>query len=211
MKTGKWLIPALLFGCLVATAVKEAAAQDEPIAADAEAIKPLAKGESVPDVTLQGADGDDVALTTLYEEQPLVIVFFRGSWCPICSRHTQALMKVYPELKEKGYEMIGVSPDTVENTKANMEQGSISFPLYSDSALDAAKGFGLAFKVDDATVTKYKGYGIDLAKASGRDHQSLPVPAIFVVNQDGVIDFAHSDPDYRKRFEPGKLVEELAR
>ena len=92
-----------------------------------------------------------------------------------------------------------------------MEQGSVSFPLYSDSALDAAKGFGLAFKVDDTTVTKYKGYGIDLKKASGRDHQSLPVPAIYVVTKDGVIDFAHSDPDYRQRLEPAKLVDELAK
>ena len=88
MKTSQVFISAFFLGCLVVAAAQEAAAQDKPIAADAEAIKPLAKGESVPDVTLQGADGEDVALTTLYEEQPLVIVFFRGSWCPICSRHT---------------------------------------------------------------------------------------------------------------------------
>jgi peroxiredoxin len=188
-----------------------AIAQERPIAAEPTATKPLEKGQKIPEVTLKGLDGEDVSLASLHQEKPLVVVFFRGGWCPICTRHTQQLIKVYPELKEKGFEMIAVSPDSVESTKANIDKSSIPFPIYSDSELNATSGFGLAFKVDDATVTKYKGFGIDLEKASGQTHHALPIPAIYIVSKDGVITFAHSNPDYRQRLDAKDLLKELSK
>jgi len=183
-----------------------AIALERPIADAPAATKPLEKGQKIPDVRLLGLDGQEVSLASIHQEKPVVIVFFRGGWCPICTRHTQQLVKIYPELKEKGFEMIGVSPDSVENTKANVDKNSIPFPLYSDSELNGATGFGLAFRVDDATLTKYKGFGIDLEKASGKPHRALPIPAIYVVSKDGVITFAHSNPDYRKRLDAQDLL-----
>lgn len=188
-----------------------ASAQERSIAAEPTATKPLEKGQKVPEVTLKGLDGKDVSLASLHQEKSLVIVFFRGGWCPICTKHTQQLIKVYPELKEKGFEMIGVSPDSVESTKANVDKSSIPFSLYSDSELNATSGFGLAFKVDDATVTKYKGFGIDLEKASGQTHHALPIPAIYVVSKEGVVTFAHSNPDYRQRLDAKDLLKEISK
>lgn len=202
------MITRLLFVALLGSVfmLQGTSAQERPIAAEPTATKPLEKGQKVPDVQLKGLNGKDVSLASLHQEKPLVIVFFRGGWCPICTKHTQQLIKVYPELKEKGFEMIGVSPDSVESTKANVDKSSIPFSLYSDSELNATSGFGLAFKVDDATVTKYKGFGIDLEKASGQTHHALPIPAIYVVSKDGVIELAHSNPDYRQRLEPKELL-----
>jgi peroxiredoxin len=185
-------------------------AQEGSIAAEATSTKPLEKGEKPADVILKDLEGKGISLAALHQDKPLVIVFFRGGWCPFCTKHTQQLIKVYPDLKEKGYEMIGVSPDSVANTKANIDKNSIPFPVYSDSDLNAASRFGLAFKVDDETFTKYKGFGVDLEKVSGQSHHALPVPAIYVVDKDGVITFAHSDPDYRKRLDSAKLLESLA-
>lgn len=188
-----------------------ASAQEGPIATEAKATKPLKKGQPVPKVTLTGSDGKAIALASLHQEKPLVIVFFRGGWCPICTKHTQQLIKVYPDLKKKGFEMIGVSPDSVDSTKANIDTSSIPFPLYSDSELDATAGFGLAFKVDDATVTRYKGFGIDLEKASGKSHHALPIPAIYIVSKEGLITFAHSNPDYRQRLDAADLLKEISK
>ena len=187
-----------------------ASAQERPIAAQPTATKPLEKGLKVPDVDLTGMDGKTVSLASLHQEKPLVIVFFRGGWCPICTKHTQQLIKVYPELKDKGFEMIGISPDSVESTKANVLKGSIPFPLYSDSELNATGNFGLAFKVDEATVTKYKEFGIDLEKASGQTHHALPIPAIYVVSKEGLITFAHSNPDYRQRLDVKDLLKAIS-
>lgn len=202
------LIAALLSSFVI---LPGASAQERPIAAEPTATKPLEKGQKIPEVTLKGLDGKDVSLASLHQEKPLVIVFFRGGWCPICTKHTQQLIKVYPELKEKGFEMIGVSPDSVESTKANVDKSSIPFSLYSDSELNATSGFGLAFKVDDATVTKYKGFGIDLEKASGQTHHALPIPAIYVVSKEGVVTFAHSNPDYRQRLDAKDLLKEISK
>lgn len=188
-----------------------AISQEHPIATGPSATNPLEPGQKVPEVTLKGLDGKDVSLASLHQEKPLVIVFFRGGWCPICTKHTQQLIKVHPELREKGFEMIGVSPDSVERTRANVDKSSIPFPLYSDSELNATSGFGLAFKVDDATVVKYKGFGIDLEKASGQTHHALPIPAIYVVSKDGVVTFAHSNPDYRQRLDAKDLLKEISK
>jgi peroxiredoxin len=207
------MITRLLFAALLSSffMLPSASAQEALIATEPTATKPLEKGQRVPEVRLKGLDGKDISLASLHQEKPLVIVFFRGGWCPICTKHTQQLIKVYPELKEKGFEMIAVSPDSVESTKANIDKSSIPFAVYSDSALNATSGFGLAFKVDDATVTKYKGFGIDLEKASGQTHHALPIPAIYVVSKDGVIAFAHSNPDYRQRLDAKVLLKEISK
>ena len=207
------MILRMLFALVISTIVLEhaASAQELPIATEATATKPLEKGVKVPYVKLTGLNGETVSLASLHQEKPLVIVFFRGGWCPICTKHTQQLIKVYPELKDKGFEMIGVSPDSLESTKANIEKGSIPFPLYSDSELNATRSFGLAFKVDDTTVTKYKGFGIDLDKASGQKHHALPIPAVNVISKEGLITYAHSNPDYRQRLDVKDLRKEIGK
>jgi len=184
-------------------------ADDVVIAAAPEKTLPLKVGEQVPELTLKTASGDEIALASLYKKQPLVLVFFRGGWCPICSRHTAELIKAYPEMKELGAEMVGISPDSVESSKANIDKNTIGFPILSDADVSAAKAFGLAFKVDDDTVTKYKGFGIDLEKASGQPHHVLPIPAVYILDKTGRIVFAHSNPDYRQRLDAGTIVEEL--
>ena len=194
---------------LMLTASIRLPADDKPIAAAPDNTSPLKVGEQVPELTLKTASGDEVLLASFYEKQPVVLVFFRGGWCPICSRHTADLIKVYPEIKELGAEMIAISPDSVDSSKANVEKNKIGFPILSDADVSAAKAFGLAFKVDDATITKYKGFGIDLEKASGQQHHALPVPAVYIVDKTGKIVFAHSNPDYRQRLEGKIIIAEL--
>ena len=194
---------------LMLTVSTSVSADDKPIAVTPEKTAPLKVGEKAPELKLKNATGDEVLLASLHEKQPVVLVFFRGGWCPICSRHTAELIKAYPEIKELGAEMVGISPDSVESSQANVEKNKIGFPILSDADVSAAKAFGLAFKVDDATVTKYKGFGIDLEKASGQPHHALPIPAVYIVDKTGTIVFAHSNPDYRQRLDTKTIVEEL--
>lgn len=191
--------------CLAPLAV----AADTVIAKDANETKAIEAGATIPDVTLKNVDGEAVQIASLYKKGPLVLVFFRGGWCPICTRHTGALIKAHPQIKELGAELVGISPDNMESSQANVAKNSIPFPILSDSDVAAAKAFGLAFRVDDETLKKYKGFGIDLEKASGQQHHALPVPAVFIVDKTGKIAFAHSDPDYRQRLDTERIVSEL--
>ena len=184
-------------------------AEEQKVAGTANETAPIKVGEQVPDVSVTDAKGKSVKLRSLHEKGPVVIVFFRGSWCPICTRHFRDLIKTHPEIANLGATLVAVSPDTAENTQENMTKLKTPFPLLSDSKLTAAKAFGLAFQVDDATLTKYRGFGIDLEKASGQQHHALPVPAVYIVDRSGKIVFAHSNPDYTKRLDTGRILLEL--
>ncbi len=204
----------LLFTALVTIAatsllVSSGLAEETSVAQDVKDTKPLRAGAAIPDITLKNAQGKDVKLSSLHQNGPVVLVFFRGGWCPICTRHTGALIKAHPQIKELGAELVGISPDSTESSKENVAKNTIPFPILSDADVAAAKAFGLAFRVDDETLKKYKGFGIDLEKASGQQHHALPVPAVFIVDKTGKIAFAHSDPDYRQRLDTERIVSEL--
>lgn len=196
---------------IVATSllVSNCFADETSIAKYAKETKPLQAGAAIPDITLKNAEGKDVKLSSLHQNGPVVLVFFRGGWCPICTRHTSALIKSHPQIKELGAELVGISPDSTESSKENVTKNSIPFPILSDSDVAAAKAFGLAFRVDDDTLVKYKKFGIDLEKASGQQHHTLPVPAVFIIDKSGKIAFAHSDPDYRQRLDVERIISEL--
>ncbi len=198
-----------LFVLSAAFSTENAVGEDRPIASDAKDVKPLKVGDSLPDVTLKDVEGKDVKLSDLHTNGPLVVVFFRGSWCPFCTRHTQELIKAQSAIEELGATLVAVSPDNVENSQGNVDKNAIPFAILSDADVAAAKAFGLAFKVDDATITKYQGFGIDLNKASGNAHHVLPVPAVFIANQSGKLTFVHTDPDYRKRLAVNAILKEL--
>ncbi len=203
------MLRALLTIAVIAVWVGSVVAEDRPIAASATEAVPLQAGVAVPAVTLQDAEGQSVKLSDFYADGPLVIVFFRGSWCPICTRHFQAVMKAQPEIAKLGAKLVAISPDSVENTKGNTTKLNPPFPLLSDADLAATRAFGLAFTVDDITLAKYKQFGIDLEKASGHKHHALPVPAVYIVDRAGKIVFAHSNPDYSQRLDVETILAEL--
>jgi peroxiredoxin len=185
---------------LIVTAVLSVAAL-----ASAE-IKPLAVGEPIPAATLKTAEGADFDLQAAIAEQPAIVIFYRGGWCPYCNRHLAALQELDPQLRELGYQIIAISPDRPSELAKSADAGHLSYTLLSDSNVKAATAFGLVFTVDDATIERYKGHNIDLEASSGESHHQLPVPAVFIVGTDGVIDFAHANEDYKKRIESDVLL-----
>lgn len=207
MFNARFLTLIFVATCLIA---HDVTADEGPAVADsAEATQPLQPGQSIPDVSVKSADGESVTLKSLHHAKPVVLVFFRGGWCPICTRHTQQLIKIYPEVKELGAELVGISPDSPHSSSENVAKNNISFSVLSDANVRAAKAFGLAFQVDPTTVDRYQGFGIDLEKASGHAHHALPIPAVYIVDQSGKIVFAHSDPNYRERLETKAILSEL--
>ena len=168
---------------------------------------PLKVGDSIPDVTLRTVENKEVSLRKLVSEKPTVLIFYRGGWCPFCNRHLQSLAGIEDDLNKAGVQLLAISMDQPAKLKATPDREKLHYRLLSDSDATAATAFGIAFKVDDKTVEKYKGYGINLDAASGNDHHILPHPAVFVANTNGVIRFAHVNPDYKVRLEPAKILE----
>ncbi|MDK2857132.1 MAG: hypothetical protein PWQ89_251 [Verrucomicrobiota bacterium] len=171
------------------------------------AENPLQTGDPVPAVILRTVDGTPFDLKAAIAEKPAVLVFYRGGWCPYCTAHLSQLQKIESQLVNAGWQILAISPDRPEKLAEADAEHNYSYTLLSDSKMDASKAFGLAFEVDAATREKYKGYGIDLETASGESHHLLPVPAVYLAGTDGIIRFAHSNPDYKDRLSNEAILE----
>lgn len=110
------------------------------------------------------------------------------------------------ELLELGYRIVALSPDSPENLGQTAGKLELDYRLLSDSEAEAAKAFRLAYRVPEPTVEALKGYGIDLARASGEDHQILPVPAVYLIGSDGLVHFQYVNPIYQVRLHPAVLL-----
>jgi peroxiredoxin len=163
-------------------------------------IKPLKVGDALPRLApLKDAKGELVTLADAVRGKTAVIVFYRGGWCPYCNTHLSDLARIQPQLAAKGIELIGISPDKPEELAKTATKDNLPYTLLSDSDKKAAVAFGLAFAVDEATLVRYKGFGIDLAAASGNPDAVLPVPSVFVVDAEGKLTFAYTNPEYKVR------------
>jgi peroxiredoxin len=93
--------------------------------------------------------------------------------------------------------------------KAIINKNNLTFDIVHDAGNSLAKAFGLKFKLPDYIVELYTSFGIDLPRVNGDDSQTLPMPARFVIGQNGLILAADFDPDYTIRPEPAKTIEDL--
>jgi peroxiredoxin len=177
-----------------------------PVPDTAEKVSPLAVGSKVPKVNVKTMEDKTIELPRLLSAQPTVLIFYRGGWCPFCNRQMSSLQSIEGDLKKLGYRILAVSPDRAVELKKSLGKNKLTYQLLSDSSMDAAKAFGVAFKVDDGVLTKYKGFGIDLEVASGEKHHYLPVPSVFLIGADGVIKFRSFNPDYKVRLSNDELL-----
>lgn len=180
------------------------------IAESADKVCPILLGSSLPDVGLRLVDGKSTTLKQQVNGKPAILVFYRGGWCPYCNLQLSDLRLITKEAEALGYQIIAISPDRPEELGDSITRDKLDYALLSDSKADAMRAFGIGFRVDAATVEKYKGYGIDLEKSSGEAHHALPVPSVFIVDSAGVIQFSYVHPDYKIRV-PGSVILAAAR
>jgi len=169
-------------------------------------IKPLMVGDEIPTAKLRGADGKAFDLKSAASESRLAIIYYRGGWCPYCNMHLAQLQEAEAELRSLGFRILAISPDKPAKLKESLESEKLEYTLLSDSSMETAKAFGIAFEVDQPTLEKLDSYNIDIEAASGEKHHLLPVPSVFLVGTDGIIDFVHANPDYKVRLEPDVLL-----
>ncbi len=138
--------------------------------------------------------------------KPTVLIFYRGGWCPYCNTQLAGLREIETQVVQLGYQIIAVSPDRPEKLRESLQKHNMNYLLLSDSKMDAATAFGIAYEVDDETSQKYSQYGIDLENVSGEKHHLLPVPSVFIISKDGKIKFHYVNPDYKIRIDPELLL-----
>lgn len=204
MKSIRTVLLGLLFAA--ACGALHADEQRSDIHANANEVRPLLPGMPAPAFELRSADGGPVAFDPQNLAKPLVLTFFRGGWCPYCNLHLAELRKAEAELDSLGFDIWFISIDKPEVLYASLEQPDIGYRVLSDAKLEATRAFGLAFRVPDELVEKYRGWGIDLEAAAGETHHVLPAPSTYLIGTDGVIRFQYTNPDYTVRLHPDVLL-----
>lgn len=159
-----------------------------------EDISPLLYGEKIPVAVLPDASGKMFDLNRAVGEKPTVLVFYRGGWCPYCTRQLSGLQDALPELEKLGYQVIAVSTDAPDKLGQSAEKGKLAYTLLSDADLAVARQFGIAYKAPE-------GYWKMLpATTGGKDVDLLlPVPSVFILDKKGAIQFEYINPDFTKR------------
>ncbi|SFQ66949.1 Peroxiredoxin [Variovorax sp. OK605] len=178
----------------------------ELVAADA-AGHALKAGDTAPAFTLQDADGAAHSSTGLLARGPLVLTFCRGVWCPYCNMDLQALQEALPAVRERGAELVAVSPQTASNSRKSARDNKLAFPILSDPGNEVAAAFGLRFRLPDYLIELYRdAFKNDLTVVNGDPGWTLPMPARYVIAPDGTIAYAEVNPDYTNRPDPSELL-----
>ncbi|NQV01730.1 MAG: AhpC/TSA family protein, partial [Bacteroidia bacterium] len=144
-------------------------------------------------------------LKALIHKKPTILVFYRGGWCPYCNQHLAEMADIEDKIFEAGYQIVAVSPDSPENLSKTLDKNDIHYTLLSDSRGELIKAMGIAYQ---ATFL-YE--NIRSKGATGEKLDLLPVPSLFVTDQQGIIRYEYVNPDYKVRMSGEELLNELRR
>lgn len=203
-KTTKLGLTALILGGALMTQTTNA--MDKPVYDSPKDVQPLKIGEKAPGGELVTLDGKKVELGTLITQKPTIIIFYRGGWCPYCNLQMGQLVKIEPDLAKMGYQVLAITPDKPESLKTSLDKHGINYALLSDRDMKVTRRFGLAYRLDPETLSKMKGFGVDLEKSTGNSLHELPVPAAYVVDTKGLVHFVYYNADIKVRVNPDELL-----
>jgi peroxiredoxin len=158
-----------------------------------------AVGDELPDGVFPDTDGNLVRLTALIASGPLIVSFNRGAWCGYCCLELRALSEAYPEISALGGSAIAIVPESEEYARALKETCGLPFAVVVDHNLGYALSLGLVFWLGEELKNTYLKLGVDLGRFQGNGGWFLPIPATFVVAQDGRVLARFIDPDFRRR------------
>ncbi|QDK31427.1 MULTISPECIES: peroxiredoxin-like family protein [Sphingomonadaceae] len=182
---------------------------DAELAATGIAGRALSAGQVAPDFILNDARGASVGLRDLLRTGPVVVSFYRGGWCPYCNLELRALQAILPQIVARGAGLVAISPELPDESLSTAERNALAFPVLSDTGLQVARDWGIAFDLAEELRPIYAQLGHALPERNGTAGWVLPIPATFVIASDRVVRLAFVDSDYRNRLEPAAVLAAL--
>jgi len=185
---------------------------DVPVAASADQVQPLQVGDLAPRFIVETVDSEPFDFDPADLDSPVLIVTFRGGWCPYCNMYLSDMRHVIPEIRDMGVDVLFLSGDRsellFESLKGDTQEdiADLDYTILSDADAQAAIAFGIAFKASDRTIQGRRDKGQDIDGSSMERHGVLPVPAVFAIGTDGVIAYSYVNADYKVRLPADDLL-----
>lgn len=162
------------------------------------------------DFKAKDQNGNEVRLRDLLKKGKVILVFYRGQWCPYCNKYLQRLEDSLSFIKEKGATLVAITPELPENVSKTIEKTKAEFPILYDENLKIMKAYEVEYQVPENTLSRYRNTGIKLEENNGiKNGNYLPVPATYIINKDQMITYRHFDADYKKRPSVKELLKNL--
>ena len=169
-------------------------------------------GGPMPSFSLPNVHGRTIDSAGLLAKGPLIVVFYRGGWCPYCNLELRAYQRALPDIRACGASLVAISPETPDGALSAKEKNELEFEVLSDAGNKVATAFGLVHDAPPELRALYAKWKLDLPRFNGQPGDwSLPLPGTFVIASAGTILLAHADADYRIRLEPSDALAALDR
>jgi peroxiredoxin len=180
------------------------------IAETADQVSPLLNGQTIPDIGVTKVDGSNVALSDYLNGQKTILFFYRGGWCPFCNTQMGQLQAIEGRLKSLGFRLVGISTDAPIDLSKSIEKQNLSYELLSDFESKISSAFGLSFFTSEKTTSRYV-TKMDLKNPlhknlAGDERLVLPVPAIYVIDSKGLVQFNYVNPNFKVRLHADLLL-----
>lgn len=170
--------------------------------------KALNIGDKAPNFSLKNAFNESVVLYDELKKGPVILTWYRGGWCPYCNITLHALQEILPEIKAENAKLIALTPELADNSLSTSEKNNLEFDVLSDVHNKIGKEFGVVYSLTDEVAASYSA-GFDLNNYNGETSNELPLAATYVIDTNGIIQFAFLDADYTVRAEPSDILAAL--
>ena len=205
------LAAVLIFSLVCSTAIRHGHA-DVPVAASADLVQPLGVGDLAPRFVVETVESQAFDFNPEKLAKPVMLLVFRGGWCPYCNMYLSDMRHVIPEIRALGIDVLFLSGDRPELLYESLEYQAqedivdFDYTILSDADAQASIALGIAFKASQRTVDYVNGKGDGYKKSSMERHGILPVPAVFAIGRDGLIAFTYINPEYKTRLPADELL-----
>jgi peroxiredoxin len=216
MKKFIYLSALAIMAFSAAAYAQPAMTKDDPMKSGFVSVEEAAKtalnvGAKMPAFTLNDSLSKSVSSKDLLKQGNLVLVFYRGAWCPFCNKYLHQLQQSLPQIKQAGGNLVAISVEPPDRSIGIAKKNELEFTVLSDPNLTVARMFHIVYQLPDATNERYKKGGLDLATYNHTEKAELPISATYIVDKKGKVVYAYIEPDYKKRAEPSILLAELAK
>ncbi len=174
-----------------------------------EAPEGLFLNSKAPDFKAKDQNGKEVRLKDLLKKGKVVLVFYRGEWCPYCNKNLQRLEDSLQLITGKGATLVAISPEAPENIAKTVEKTKAEYPVLHDENLKIMKAYDVEFEVPENTLKRYRNAGIKIDEANGKNGNYLPVPATYIIDKEATIIYRFFNQDYKKRPSVKEILDHL--
>jgi len=162
-----------------------------------------------PDFKAKDQYGQVIRLKDVLKKGKVVLVFYRGQWCPYCNKELKRLEDSLQLIKDKGATLIAVSPEKPESVTKTVEKTSATYSILFDDGLKIMKAYDVAFELSENVLTRYKNAGLDVEANNGTNGKYLPVPAVYIIDKESMVTYRFFEPDYKKRASVKEILANL--